>query len=132
MPDRPDPFSEIEQLFEQFSQLGDPLGGRIPVDVIDTTDELLVRADLPGRSPDAVSVQLEDDRTVLIETEPEESDPGGRFVTRERTNEAMSRTVALPAAVDGSGTEASYERGVLTVRLPKLSGDTGGTDIPVN
>lgn len=132
MPDPTDPFAEIEQLFEQFSQLGSPLGGRIPVDVIDTAEELLVHADLPGRSPDAVNVQLEDDRTLFIETQPEESDPEGRFVTRERTNEAMSRTVALPAAVDGTGTEASYDRGVLTVRLPKLSGDTDGTDIPVN
>lgn len=132
MADRSDPFAEIEQLFEQFSQLGDPLGGRIPVDVVDTSDELLVRADLPGRDPDTVAVQLEDDRTLLIEAQTDESATEGRFVVRERTNEAMSRTVALPAAVDGSGTEASYDRGVLTVRLPKLSGDTDGTDIPVN
>ena len=132
MADRSDPFAEIEQLFDQFSQLGNPLGGRIPVDVVDTTDELLVRADLPGREPDAVNVQLEDDRTLVIEAQPDESDTEGRFVVRERTNEAMSRTVGLPAAVDGSGTEAGYDRGVLTVRLPKLSGDTDGTDIPVN
>jgi len=132
MVDRSDPFAEIEQLFEQFSRLGDPLGGRIPVDVVDTTDELLVRADLPGRDPDTVNVQLEDDRTLVIEAQPDESDTDGRFVVRERTDEAMSRTVGLPAAVDGSGTEAGYDRGVLTVRLPKLSGDTDGTDIPVN
>lgn len=132
MADRTDPFAEIEQLFEQFSQWGDPLGGRIPVDVVDRDDELLVQADLPGRSPEAVSVQLEDDRTLLVEAEATQSEAEGRFVMRERTNEAVSRTVALPAAVDGSGTEASYDHGVLTVRLPKLSGDSDGTDIPVN
>lgn len=132
MAERPDPFAEIEQLFEQFSGFSDPLGGRIPVDVLDTTDELVVHADLPGRSADEVDVRLEDDRTLLIEAEPEESDVEGRFVTRERTNEGLSRTVALPAAVDGSATEASYDRGVLTVRLPKLTGDSDGTDIPVN
>jgi len=34
--------------------------------------------------------------------------------------------------VDEEGTGASYDRGVLTVRLPKLSGSGDGTDIPVN
>lgn len=132
MTDRRDPFGEIEQLFEQFSQLGDPLGGRLPVDVLDAGEKLLVVADLPGRDPDSITVKLDDNRTLQIEAGEQQSDMEGRYVTRERTQQATSRTVGLPAAVDESGTEADYDRGVLTINLPKLSGDSDGTDIPVN
>lgn len=132
MTDRRDPFGEIEQLFEQFSQLGDPLGGRLPVDVLDAGEKLLVVADLPGRDPDSITVKLDDNRTLQIEAGEQQSDMEGRYVTRERTQQATSRTVGLPAAVDESGTEADYDRGVLTIHLPKLSGDSDGTDIPVN
>jgi HSP20 family protein len=132
MTDRTDPFSEIEELFDQFSQLGGPLADRLPVDVIDADDEILVKADLPGRDPSSISVQLEDSRTVRIEVGDGTTAGDGRFVVRERTREGRSRSVTLPAAVDESETDAEYDRGVLTVHLPKLSGDSEGTDIPVN
>lgn len=132
MTDRSDPFSEIEQLFEQFTQFDDPFGGQIPVDVLDADDELLVRAELPGRDPESISVQLEDNRTLHVEAGLPDAEPEGRYVTRERTTEAVSRSVTLPAAVDESATEATYDRGILSVRLSKLSGDSDGTDIPVN
>lgn len=132
MTDRPDPFNEIEQLFDQFSQFSAPLGERVPVDVIDTEDTLIVHADLPGRDPDSITVQLEDNRNLHIETEPPESTPEGRYITRERERESVSRSVTLPAAVDESATDADYERGVLTVYLPKMTGDSDGTDIPVS
>lgn len=132
MTDRPDPFAEIEQLFEQFSQFSEPLGGQVPVDVLDTEDDLHVHVDLPGRDPESISVQLTDNRKLEIEAQPPETTTDGRYVTREREREPVSRAVSLPAAVDESETEANYERGVLTIRLPKLTGDSDGTDIPVN
>lgn len=132
MSGRDDPFGEIEQLFEQFSQFSDPFGGQIPVDVIDTEDELLVRVDLPGRDPEAISVTLEESRQLKIEVGEGDTSAPGRFVTRERSLGSVSRRVSLPAAVDDEQTDANYERGVLTVHLPKLSGDNDGTEIPVN
>ncbi|MFW6435833.1 MAG: Hsp20/alpha crystallin family protein [Halovenus sp.] len=132
MPERTDPFSEIEKVFEQFSELGGPLGSDLPVDVVDTEDEIVVHADLPGRDADNISVQLTENETLEIEARREEHSAEGRYVTRERSQERVSRSVALPAAVDESDTEASYDRGVLTVRLQKLRGESEGTDIPVN
>jgi len=132
MTDRPDPFSEIEELFEQFSQLGDPLGRAIPIDVVDAGDELVVHADLPGRDSETITVQLEDSRKLHIEVPQDDTTADGRYVSRERTREQVSRTISLPAAVDEAETEASYDRGVLTVRLTKITGDSDGTDIPVN
>lgn len=132
MANSPDPFEEIEQLFEQFSTLGGPMESEVPVDLIDTGEELVVKADLPGRDPDSVTVRLKDSEHLHLEAEPKADDVDGRYVTRERTEEMLSRSVSLPAAVDDSAPEATYEQGILTVRLPKLSGDSEGTDIPVN
>ena len=132
MPERTDPFGEIEKVFEQFSELGGPLGGDVPVDVVDTGDEIVVHADLPGRNPDHISVQLTENETLEIEAQRDEHTAEGRYVTRERSQEQASRSVSLPAAVDEGETEASYDRGVLTVRLQKLRGEAEGTDIPVN
>lgn len=136
MSDRTDPFAEIEDIVEQFSQLGDQLGeslgGELPVDVIDADDAVLVKTDLPGRDPSTIDVQLEDSRTLQIDAEAVDTTGDGRFIMRERTRQAANRSVTLPAAVDESATEASYNRGVLTVRLPKLDGDGEETDIPVN
>ncbi|MFC6722216.1 Hsp20/alpha crystallin family protein [Halobacteriaceae archaeon SHR40] len=132
MPERTDPFGEIEKVFEQFSELGGPLAGDVPVDVVDTGDEIVVHADLPGRNPDHISVQLTENETLEIEAQRDEHTAEGRYVTRERSQEQASRSVSLPAAVDEGETEASYDRGVLTVRLQKLRGEAEGTDIPVN
>ncbi len=136
MTERTDPFAEIEELVEQFTELGDQLGeslgGELPVDVIDADDAILVKTDLPGRDPSSIAVQLDDSRTLRIEVEAVDTTGEGRFIMRERTKQAASRSVTLPAAVEDSATEASYDRGVLTVRLPKRDGDDEGTDIPVN
>jgi HSP20 family protein len=132
MTDQPGPFPEIEELFEQFSQLSGPLTEQLPIDVIDADDEILVKTDLPGRDPASIAVQLEDSRTLQIEVADGTTADEGRFIVRERARQARRRSVTLPAAVDESETAAEYDRGVLTVRLPKLAGDSDGTDIPVN
>lgn len=130
MSDR-DPLKEVEELFDQLTQFTAPGAADIPVDIVDLDDELLVHADLPGRNPDQFDVRLTDDRKLQVEAGDRSEDVSGRYLTRERTRDSVSRTVQLPAAVDQTGTEATYDRGVLTVRLTKLTGDGDGTEIPV-
>lgn len=130
MPDRDDPFSEIEQIFDQLTEFGSTFAMDVPVDVVETDDELLVFADLPGRDPGAIDVALTSNRRLRIETDQQDDDHEGSYITRERSRKAASRTVSLPSAVDDAETEATYEDGVLTVRLAKPSSQEG-TDIPV-
>jgi len=126
-----DPFGEIEGLFDQVTQLtgaaGDP-----PVDIVEDETELVVVADLPGRRAEDIDVRLADDRILHIDAPGRAENLSGRYVTRERSRADLSRSVRLPAAVDGNETTASYDAGVLTVRLGKLTGDGDGTDIPVS
>jgi HSP20 family protein len=128
MPNAGDPFAEIEQLFEQFTG---PMTTEIAVDVVETDDEIVVLADVPGRDPDDIDVRLENDRVVHIDAPEASEDIDGQYVVRGRTQGSASRSVTLPAAVDEETTEATYDRGVLTVRLGKPAGGDG-TDIPVN
>ncbi|WP_135303327.1 Hsp20/alpha crystallin family protein [Haloarcula amylovorans] len=135
MSDR-DPFQEIERAFDV---LGEQFGvdlDTVPTDIVDAGDAFVVRADLPGFDSDDLDVQLSDERKLTISADHSESAQSseGRFVQRERRRQSISRTVRLPEAVDEAGTSASYDEGVLTVRLPKVTadGDEDGTDIPVN
>ncbi|AJF25851.1 Hsp20/alpha crystallin family protein [Haloarcula sp. KBTZ06] len=135
MSDR-DPFSEIERAFDM---LGEQFGvdmGAIPVDVVDEGDAFVVHADLPGYDSDDIDVQLVEDREVTISatSSREQESTDGQYVQRERRQQSLSRSVRLPEAVDDDETTASYDDGVLTVRLAKVghSEDDNGTDIPVN
>lgn len=142
-----DPFDELNRLVDRMNErFGDldvprPGGGFVPVDVEARPDEFVVTAELPGYDPDSIDVEL-DDRTLRItaDAESEASDEGEttgeegvdvRYVRRERRHDRVSRTVRIPDAVEEDGTTASYDRGVLTVRLPRPSDGEGGVAIPV-
>lgn len=128
-----DPFEEMERLFEQFSEFGGA-GRDIEVDVLEEDDAYVVVADLPGYDTDDIDVQLSDDRHLQVSADRDEDEllEEGDVVRRERRHTHVSRTVSLPGAVDGTDTEASYENGVLTVRMGKEDATDEGTDIPVS
>lgn len=128
-----DAFDEIERVFGLLSQqFGAELAG-VAADVIDEGDAFVVRADLPGYEADDVDVALSDARTVRITATREGHQTDGRYVRRERRQHTADRTVSLPEPVEGEGTSADYDAGVLTVRLPKQVADGDGeTDIPVS
>jgi len=143
MPNRRDPFKEIEELFEQlnsgFAEMSHEFeaggaGGGIHVDVADAGDELVVTADVPGFDSEDIDVSVSDRQLRIAaerSTETESEDDDTHYYRRERSERAISRTVSLPTDVDEHEAAASYENGVLTVELPKADGD-GGIDIEVN
>jgi HSP20 family protein len=125
MPDRPNPFDEIERFVERMNRsFGDmavaPQFHDVAVDVAETDAELVVTADLPGFETDDVTISLSG-RDLTIEADHEETEESGdaRYVRRERTHRSLSRTVRLPDAVDEDAATAEYRNGVLTVTLPR-------------
>lgn len=91
-----------------------------PADVVETQDAYEVLLDLPGMTPEAIDVKLENDTlTITAErTRPKTTDKTA-FVRGERDWGKFQRVFVLGDEVDGSKPEAKYEHGVLTVRLPK-------------
>ena len=136
------PLEEIQQWFRrmnrQFPDVADvrdaqgPIGvwggvDRLPVDVVERDDTFVVIVDLPGYENADVAVRLLD-RTLHIEADHgDHTEEPGDYLRRERRTRPPHRTIKLPAAVEGSGVEATMRNGVLTVTVPKRAADDGRT-----
>lgn len=131
-----DPFKEIEQLFDRVSREfgGSPFAaatGSVAVDVEEREDAFVVTADVPGYETEDIDVTLSD-RTLRVSAEREEetAEEEVDYLRRERRATSAERSVRLPSAVEEDGITATYDKGVLTVTLPKRS-DDGGRRIEV-
>ncbi len=92
-----------------------------PVDVLEDRDAVRIVAELPGVKPEDVKISLENNlltvRGEKRQTAEEKTDQLHRY---ERYYGAFERSFTVPSTVDAEHIKASYELGVLTVRLPKL------------
>jgi HSP20 family protein len=92
----------------------------VPVDMIETDDAVIVRADMPGVKPDDVDISITDNRlTMKGEFEAQEEREEGQVHMRERCQGRFQRSVALPAYIDANKVEAEFDQGILKVTLPK-------------
>ena len=90
------------------------------LDVEETDDTILVRAELPGLKAEDFTVESTADRVIIRGEKSEEREEQGRgFYRRERRAGAFVRSVALPCEVNSDRAEAQYRDGVLRLRLPK-------------
>lgn len=90
------------------------------VDIFETEDELLLKADLPGVEMKDIDIQLENGTLSLRgeRTYQHEAKEGG-FHRVERSYGSFARYFTLPDTVNPEGVKAEYKNGVLTVKLPK-------------
>lgn len=92
---------------------------RPAIDVDETENEYIVEADLPGVKKEDISVECSGNQlTISAERKSEESE-GKRRDRRERFYGSYLRSFTLPAGCDPDKVAASYDRGVLTVKVPK-------------
>lgn len=112
---------ELDRAFE-----GEANGGAStwipPMDIVETTDEVLCHLEVPGLSPDDVDIRVQDNMLVVSgEKKPvhEEQKEGG-FRSIERRYGRFERSFTLPRSIDTSNVKARQENGVLTLVLPKM------------
>jgi HSP20 family protein len=118
--------TEMNRLFNTFFDQPAP-GGRgagrrwIPaMDLIETGDQYVLRADLPGMSEEDVNVQLQDSvLTVSGERKAESEQQQEGYYRLERAFGAFSRSLTLPEGVNPDGVKAHFDRGVLEITIPK-------------
>ncbi len=91
-----------------------------PVDIFETEDELLLKADLPGMDMKDIDIQIENG-TLALRGERKFQNEGkqGGFHRIERGYGSFARYFTLPDTVDTEAVKAEYKHGVLTVTLPK-------------
>ncbi len=119
--------NEMNRLFTTFfdtptSGNGDaPLRRWIPaMDLVETDEHFVLKADLPGLGEGDVSIEVEDNvLTVSGERKAEHEDKREGYVRVERSYGAFRRSLTLPEGIDPEAVTASFDNGVLEVRIPK-------------
>lgn len=90
------------------------------VDIYETENELVVKADLPDVSEKDLDVRVENNMlTIRGERKFENKVEKENYLRVERTYGSFSRSFSLPNTVNTEGIKAEYKNGVLTVELPK-------------
>lgn len=95
-------------------------GGGIAVDMYETDDAVVVKASLPGVSPDDVDISITGEALTLKgEARSKTEVKRENYYRQEMRYGAFSRTLPLPTRVIGDKAEAIFEHGLLTIILPK-------------
>lgn len=91
------------------------------MDLVETGDEFVLRADLPAVNESDVAIELDDNVLTVSgqrKAEHEEREEG-YYRGVERASGSFSRSLTLPEGVDPEQVKASFDKGVLEVRIPK-------------
>jgi HSP20 family protein len=126
-----DPFHNLSTLQDQVNRLFE---GSLPrrsdqlalttwtpaVDIYETENELVLKADLPDVNENDLDIRIENNiLTIKGERKFEEKVKEDNYLRVERTYGSFSRSFSLPSTVDSGSIKADYKNGVLTVQLPK-------------
>jgi|YelNatPaOPRAMG01_1025707.scaffolds.fasta_scaffold106766_1 HSP20 family protein len=119
-----DPFEELERMRrmmrEAFRRMGEVEETVFPVDISETTDEIIVRADLPGFKKDEVSIKATENTVEILAQHKEKKVEKTETVFKaERRFGAARRFLTLPTEILPETAKASMEDGVLEIRFKK-------------
>ena len=118
--------NEVERIFEDtLSRMGMRPWGRdggqlfVPVDLIETDENVLIMASLPGVRPEDVDISVKGNTmTISGEIKTEEAEKG-EVHFRERPTGSFRRSFSLPTGVNTDKVNATFENGVLRITVPK-------------
>ncbi|MFC8421399.1 Hsp20/alpha crystallin family protein [Streptomyces sp. NPDC057236] len=116
---RTDPFREFDRLAQQvFGAASTGRPSAMPMDAYRAGDDFIVHFDLPGIDPETIDLDVE--RNVLnVRAERRSPAPeGAETVVAERPTGTFTRQLFLGDTLDTERIDASYESGVLTLRIP--------------
>jgi len=136
---RKDPWRELAAFRDSVNRLFDEtVGKRLPVsglmeekpsvDVVDEGDEFVVKADLPGYSPENIEIRvMENMVTIRGELKEEKELKDASYHIRERSLGSFSRTLPFSVELKPEESKASFKNGVLEISLPKAEVPKGRT-----
>jgi HSP20 family protein len=128
------PFREVESLQNEVNKLFDFSLGRWPVrsmglmegawspavDVFESKDNIMVKADIPGMEKKDIDISVHGDTLAIKGEKKEEAESKEKdYVKTERFYGSFNRALTLPSEVDADKVKASYKDGVLEIILPK-------------
>ena len=101
-----------------------------PVDVVEDADGWRLVFEVPGASPDTVTVEVKERFVVLRGVRPATERGSGRFLRLERATGPYERALELPEDADAERTSAFFQDGLLVLSVPKRA-SARGRDIPI-
>jgi len=127
------PFREVSRLRREMDRLWDEFFGpgrrafrpleaewAPAVDVSETPDKVVVKAEIPGMEAKDIDISLSGDvLTIKGEKKSEREEKKENYHLVERSYGSFSRSLSMPVAVDADKIEANYKKGVLTITCPK-------------
>ena len=119
-----DIISAIKDKQEEFTQmLSDYTSStkKTLIDVIETDDSVIIKADLPRLKKEDVEIAISEDTVdICAEFKEENIDENMEYLQRERSYGKIRRSVKLPSKVLIKEAEGTFKDSVLTIKLPKL------------
>jgi len=100
-------------------------GRTFPVDVYESKDqqEYIVEAPLPGAKPEDIAITaMGNSLTIRYATKDEQKVEKPNYLRHERYEGEMSRVITLPGPINPDKIQAKYDRGILTLHVPKAEG----------
>ena len=96
-------------------------GHREPfIDVIENDKEIIATAEMPGLEKQDIKINVTEDMLeISAKTKHEEKKEEKGYIFRERRSGSYYRAISLPSPVDPDTSKASYENGVLEIKMPK-------------
>ena len=124
---RLDPLRGMDELFNDFRLLPSLRGfepePRIRMDMSETDEAYIVKAEIPGVSKDDIKVSIDGNQvSISAEVKREEDRSSGSLIRNERYVGQQFRSFTLPREVDDKNAQAKYVEGVLELTLPKIQG----------
>lgn len=102
---------------------------KLAIDIFETPHEIVVQAPIAGVRPEHLDISLSHDMLTIRGKRMETSEAGRSYLCRECHWGSFSRSVILPVSVSFERSRATFEQGVLSVHMPKLS---RGPSIPID
>jgi HSP20 family protein len=124
---RLDPFRGLEEIFNQ--SMTEPRIGMTPrMDVTETDQAYIVKAEIPGVKKDDIKVNVDGNQvSISAQTQQEAQQQGENLLVTERSWGQYYRSFTLPQPVDDTQANAEYHDGILELTLPKKTGGTAKT-----
>lgn len=96
----------------------DSMGGQ-GLDMYETENDLIVKVALPGVKPENVNLQVQGDQLTIDANMPEQKQENATYHYRGMTSGEYHHQITLPEPIDVNKIEATFENGVITIRMQK-------------
>lgn len=90
------------------------------IDIVETDKEVVATAEMPGLEKEDIKINITEDRLeISAETKKEEEKKEKDYVYKERRSGSYYRSISLPSPIDPDNANASYNNGVLEIKMLK-------------